>query len=179
MSYDLVLSCVLADPLLSQLEHKAYALATIKHECADTWLPITERGTADYLSKYDRMPVARWLSNTEPGDGERFKGRGYVQITGRGLYKRFSTVTGVDLVANPELAEVHEHAYKILSVGMSSGLFTGKRLSDYINNVHSDYINARRIINGIDKAALIAGYARDFEAELRRAAGYPAQATSS
>lgn len=170
MSYELVKATVLADDRLPMLEHKAYALATVKHECANTWEPIAERGSAAYLRRYEVPPVSHWLGNTEPGDGVRFKGRGYVQITGRALYAKFSKLLGLDLVAQPELAETHEHAYRILSIGMPEGRFTGKKLTDYIQPGSIDYVNARRVINSLDKADIIAGYARDFEAELSKAA---------
>lgn len=45
----------------------------------------------------------RDLGNTQPGDGVRFKGRGYIQTTGRANYKRFSDFIGEDCVANPNL----------------------------------------------------------------------------
>jgi hypothetical protein len=54
-------------------------------------------------------------------------------------------------------------AYKIMSLGMYQGLFTGRKLSDYINDTKKDYVNARRIINGTDRAQMIADYATSFE----------------
>lgn len=45
------------------------------------------------------------LGNTEVGDGERFKGRGYIQLTGRANYDKYGKMLGVDLVNHPELAE--------------------------------------------------------------------------
>lgn len=60
-----------------------------------------------------------------------------------------------------------EHATNILLLGMKEGWFTGRKLSDYINQSKKDYLNARRIINGMDKASLIAGYAETFEKALR------------
>lgn len=65
----------------------------------------------------------------------------------------------VDLVNNPDLALNPQIAAEILVVGMEKGLFTGKKLSTYINNESNDFVNARRIINGVDRAQLIAGYA--------------------
>lgn len=56
-----------------------------------------------------------------------------------------------------------DNAYNIMLLGMTEGLFTGKKLIDYINDSSADYINARRVINGTDRAQLIAGYAQDFE----------------
>jgi hypothetical protein len=50
---------------------------------------------------------------------------------------------------------------------MTKGLFTGKKLNDYINNTKTDYVNARKIINGLDRANLIASYAKVFETALK------------
>jgi len=96
------------------------------------------------------------LGNTQPGDGVRFKGRGYVQITGRRNYTDWSQRLGIDLVGNPELAEQADIAAKILVQGMRDGTFTGKELSDYINGGNRDFVNARQIVNGLDKAQQIA-----------------------
>jgi hypothetical protein len=49
---------------------------------------------------------------------------------------------------------------------MAHGIYTGKKLSDYINADKCDFLNARRIVNGTDKAELIMGYAQRFFAEL-------------
>ncbi|MFD6860381.1 glycoside hydrolase family 19 protein [Rhodococcus sp. NPDC060090] len=51
------------------------------------------------------------LGNTQPGDGERYKGRGAIQITGRHNYEKLSQHTGVDFVANPELLAAPENAF--------------------------------------------------------------------
>ncbi|MFD3811180.1 glycoside hydrolase family 19 protein [Rhodococcus sp. NPDC058639] len=51
------------------------------------------------------------LGNTQPGDGERYKGRGAIQITGRHNYEKLSQHTGVDFVANPELLATKENAF--------------------------------------------------------------------
>jgi hypothetical protein len=71
------------------------------------------------------------------------------------------------LAGNPDLAMEPRIAYAAMSAGMLEGWFTGRKLSDYIRPGRVDYVNARRIINGTDKAAEIAGYARDFESSLR------------
>lgn len=152
-------------PPIASIPCMAYMLATVKHECADTWLPITERGTRAYFAKYDAgTPIGRRLGNTEPGDGYRFRGRGYVQITGRANYSRLSSVVSVDLVAAPDDALRASVAFRIMVAGMTTGLFTGKALADYIAaDGTADYRNMRRIVNGTDQAARIAGYARVFQ----------------
>jgi len=88
-----------------------------------------------------------------------FYGRGFVQLTWEYNYKKMGDFLGVDLVNNPDLALKPEYATKILVYGMMHGSFTGKKLSDYISPTHSDFYNARRIVNGLDKAQLINDYA--------------------
>ena len=73
-----------------------------------------------------------------------------------------SAVVGVDLVKNPDRALDLKNAIPIMFVGMVQGIFTGKRLADYFNKTTEDWVNARRIINGLDKANLIAGHAKKF-----------------
>ena len=162
-----------ADTALTDLRWAAYMLATVKHECADTWQPIVERGPRSYFDQYETgTPKGRRLGNTTPGDGYRFRGRGYVQITGRANYARLTRELGLGPDANleddPEQALRPAIAYGIMSLGMRKGLFTGKKLSDFISKAGGcDYKEARRIINGLDRAALIAGYATTLEAILR------------
>jgi len=66
------------------------------------------------------------------------------------------------LLEHPELALDTEISAKILVVGMTKGLFTGKKLADYFNSEKEDWINARRIVNGLDCANKIAGYSKQF-----------------
>lgn len=146
-------------------EVQAYLLATVKHETADTMQPITEYGGRKYFDKYDTGKLAKALGNTPEADGDGFKyrGRGYVQITGRANYAKAGDWLKIDLINNPDLALQPTIAAQILVRGCCNGWFTGKKLSDYLPG---DYVNARRVVNGTDKADLIAGYARGFEAAL-------------
>lgn len=170
-----LLSSIESDLNLIDIRHVAYMLATVKHECADTWQPITERGSRSYFDKYEPgMTIGKRLGNKFRGDGYLYRGRGYVQITGRANYKRMSdwlsmTPMGYDFVDFPELALKPDAAYFIMSEGMRLGGFTGKKLSDYINDDGCDYTQARRIINGLDRASLIASYAQSCEKVLRAA----------
>lgn len=161
-----------ADNQIQDIRWAAYMLATVKHECADTWRPITERGRKSYFDKYETgTKIGKRLGNTQPGDGWKYRGRGYVQITGRANYDRLSNILKLapeeNLVDNPDNALIPAVAYNIMSNGMRKGLFTGKKLADYLEGDKGDYKNARRIINGTDQWQLIKGYAETFEDILR------------
>jgi putative chitinase len=157
----------------------AYGLATAWLETAGTMHPIKEIGGETYFRRmYDiegaRPEKARELGNLTPGDGARFAGRGYPQLTGRNNYAKATAKLralgfDVDLVANPDDAMRPDVAAAIMVWGMREGWFTGKRLNDYINNspTRTQYVNARRIINGTDRAGDIADAAVVFERALR------------
>lgn len=133
------------------VQQASYVLSTVDHETAHTFQPIKEireRANSPRRANQDRY----WLSG--------FMGRGYVQITWKKNYAKFGIADEPDKALDPEMA------YSILSRGMKGGLFTGKAIGDYINDEETDYINARRVVNGTDKAALIAKRARNFEAIL-------------
>lgn len=135
-----------------QMEQCAYVLATTYHETARTMQPIEEYygATARYAPWY---------------------GRGYVMITWEDNYKRQQDKMGAysnELDKYKIPWQVHDDwnnalvpsTSAIITVaGMRDGDFTGKKLSDYINSSKVDFVNARRIVNGTDKAETIAGYA--------------------
>ncbi len=125
----------------------AYILATVWHETAKTMLPIEEYGKGKG-KKYEG----------------KYYGRGYVQLTWDYNYKKATekNTKGWDFVLHPELALQVEPAMWICFEGMKKGWFTGKKLSDYFNAEKTDPVNARRIINGIDKAELITDYYNKF-----------------
>lgn len=134
----------------------AYGLATAYHETAATMQPIAEYGKG------------RGRPYGKPGrnKGQVPYGRGYVQLTWDGNYERADKEIGAGgrLVEKYDLAMQPDIAADIMREGMEEGWFTGKKLADYLPG---DYVNARRIINGTDKAQTIAGYAVKFEAALK------------
>lgn len=143
----------------------AYMLATTWHETGFTFKPIKEYGSDAYLSKYDTGKLAKILGNTPEadGDGQLYAGRGYVQITGKSNYHKFSSIVGHDLVSEPNKALWPRVAARILVEGSIRGLFTGRGLKHFIRRgTVNEFIEARRVINGTDKANSIATYAVKF-----------------
>jgi predicted chitinase len=139
----------------------AYGLATAWHEAR--FISQIEKGGPGYLAKYDTGSLAKALGNTPQadGDGIKYAGRGLVQLTGTTNYRNAGKFIGQDLLKNPELALTPDNATKILVWGMETGAFTGKKLANYIGeqgNLES-FRQARRIINGMDRAGDISGYA--------------------
>jgi hypothetical protein len=168
-----VLNTIEADEEIKDLRWAAYMLATIKHECANTYQPIIERGPRTYFGKYETgTAIGRRLGNTHAGDGYLYRGRGYVQITGRANYQKMTAALGLtgdrDLVHHPDMALQPDIAGRIMCYGMCKGAFTGKKLGDYIGESGCDYRNARRIINALDQADKIKAYAEAFETILRK-----------
>lgn len=160
------------------ISHCAYALSTAWHETAHTMQPIREMGGNRYLTRMydingDRPAKARELGNTYPGDGVLFAGRGFVQLTGRSNYKKAAIKTGYPLEGNPDLAMRPDIAALIMRKGMEQGWFTGLTFDHFLpqhgNATAKQFFYARRIINGTDKAQMIADYAIAFQNALRGA----------
>lgn len=137
----------------------AYMLATTYHETARTMQPIEEYGKGAGRAYGKRVKMdGRPYTDTKA----IFYGRGFVQLTWYENYEKAGKAFDLPLLLSPELALNLKVATKILFAGMMKGWFTGKRLSDYFNDRVDDPVNARRIINGKDKAALIEGYYEKF-----------------
>lgn len=171
-----------SDKRMTDYRWLAYMLGTAYHETAATMQPIKEYGSTAYFTRnYDvmgrRPDVARRMGNTEPGDGPRYCGRGYDQLTWKINYLKGGQEIGLGtaLVENPDLAMEPGIAARLMFEGMTrrdieyedhtaSGkwTFTGRALEDYFNDTTEDWEGARRIINGTDHAAMIADTARDF-----------------
>lgn len=148
----------------------AYVLATAFHETGRAMRPVREIGRG----------TGRPYGAPDPRTGRVYDGRGYVQITWRSNYQRLGDRLGVDLVGDPDRALEPKIAAAILVVGMKEGLFSGRRLADAFTTGKTDWIGARRIVNGRDRAAAVAAYARAFHAALTAAqARAPAAAASS
>jgi hypothetical protein len=130
----------------------AYSLATAYHETARTMQPVAEFG---------RGAGRPYGQPAGPYD-QIYYGRGYVQLTWLANYEKAGDLIGDDLVGNPDLALRPDIAAEIMVRGMTGGWFTGRKLSDYFSGPRSDWIDARQIINGVDRAALVAGYALHF-----------------
>lgn len=146
--------------------HKlAYILATTWHETAATMQPIAEYGKGKgrkygVPGKYGQVPY----------------GRGYVQLTWDFNYEKADKELDLKgaLLKDFDLAMDPQYAVQILFKGMEDGWFTGKGLDDYIDDIDEsdeedlkEFLNARRVINGIDKQYLIGQYAIRFEKALR------------
>jgi len=128
----------------------AYILATAHHETDKTMQPIEEYGRG----------VGHPYGKPDPLTRQTYFGRGFVQITWKFNYEVMGKRLGIDLVTRPELALDLKIAVEILFTGMMDGTFTGVGLGNYFRANKEDWINARRIVNGLDKAALIAGYGK-------------------
>ncbi len=155
----------------------AYILATAYHETARRMQPVRETlaaSDAEAIAILDRAYRTGRLGSVKSpywrrdAAGRSWLGRGFVQLTHRRNYAALSTLTGVDLVVDPARAMEMETAVTILVEGMAAGSFTGRRLADDISEGRCDFVNARRIINGTDRAALVAAYAKAFAAALKR-----------
>lgn len=138
----------------------AYSLATTFHETARTMQPIAEFGRGK----------GRAYGKPAGPFAQTYFGRGDVQLT---WYRNYALATtklrahgvidgSVDLAKTPDLAMRPDIAAGVLVFGMLEGWFSGRKLGDYFRGTRSDWVDARAIINGKDRAALIAGYGLHF-----------------
>lgn len=123
------------------------ALGTIRAE-SEGFLPISE-----FQSQFNTAPGGapfalyddpkKHLGNTQPGDGARFKGRGFVQLTGRANYEKYGQLIGVDLTTNADLANAPEVAALLLAQFLASH---APALREAL--VNGRYADARKLVNG-------------------------------
>lgn len=136
----------------------SYIIATAYHE--SRFRPIKEiRG----------VPGSSLYAKQEKYWHTGYFGRGFVQLTWKANYEKMSKRLKLPaLVTNPDLALDASIAARIMIVGMYEGLFSGKKLSDYINDTKIDFFSARRIVNVLDRATEIATYAESIQKEYTR-----------
>jgi len=154
---------------LTDLRWLAYILATAYHETAKTMQPIAEYGKGkghDYgkMLKMGGGPGKRIAYFTP---NHIYYGRGLTQNTWYETYQRLTKAAATqgkkwDFLNNPDLLLQMEPSIWATFYAMQVGLYTGKKLSDYFNEQKEDWINARKIINGLDCAKMIADYGNEF-----------------
>ena len=167
---------------------RAYLLATAYHETGRTMQPNVENLNYTTAARIRQVWPTRFPNNASAqpfvrnpkalankvyngrmgnrngtDDGWNYRGRGLVHITGRENYQRGGPHVGVDLVRDPDAALREDLAAICLVRGCVEGWYTGAGLGRYLPG---DYVNARRVVNGTDRAEQIAGYARAFESAL-------------
>lgn len=163
---------------ITDLRWVAYMLATAFHETAATMLPIAEYGKGKKYDYGKRLKMGKrvrgkWIREPYTDYNWLYYGRGYVQLTWYENYYKMGKLLKIDLLGNPDLAMRPDIAAKIMIEGMTRGAskfgdFTGGCLEQYFNVTTTDWINARKIINGLDKAELIASYAQHFFKALKQ-----------
>jgi len=139
------------------LDQAAYVLATAWWETAHTMKPVKEAYWVRNASTWRKKNLRYWP----------WYGRGYVQLTWEDNYIKAGRELGLDLTTDPDSVMEPWVSAKILVLGSREGWFTGKGLGDYINAQGTDYMNARRIINGTDKMREIREVARAYQEELQ------------
>lgn len=133
----------------------AYIMATVKHETNNTYYPVEE---AYYIRPDSRREAYQTGLRYAP-----YHGRGLVQITWDTNYKKYQAILNNNMFHDPDEALDPPTSLFILIHGMITGTFTDLRLTDFINKHECDYKQARRVVNSMDKADLIAGYAQEWE----------------
>lgn len=147
---------------LNDKRYLAYIFATIWHEVGGTMQPIEEIGKGK-TRKYGKRV---WYSGKSYNDvSHLYYGRGLTQNTWRDIYEKLTKANTKkwDFVNKPDLLLKMEPSVWATFHAMLTGLYTGKKLSDYFGPHNESPTDARRIINGTDKADLIAGYYYEFK----------------
>lgn len=153
---------------LEDLRWLAYILATSYHETGRRMTPVRE-GFANTDAAARHIVRNHTYGHEDPTTHQVYYGRGDVQLTWRKNYDRMGNLLHIPLSTHPDLALQPAISAKILFEGMVGGLFTGKKLADYFNAQKTDWTNARRIVNALDRATLIKGYAIQFLSALLNA----------
>lgn len=153
--------------------HLAYVLATIYHETGGRMQPVREgfassdRAARRHVQTHYGHKGRDWYCWPAGPHGHVYYGRGDVQLTWYENYEKMGARLGLPLAKKPDLALKSSVSKKIAIVGMLEGRFTGHTLEDYFSDFEDDAEGARRIVNLMDRAALIAGYHDDFLRAIR------------
>lgn len=162
---------------LTNLWWLADMLATVLGECGRNMLPVREgfKETDAQSRAYVRGKGYKYAAIV---NGQAYYGRGLVQLTWEANYRSMAKILGIDLLGNPDLALQPEVAAQIMFEGMIRGTFTSKKLADFDFTTRTGRVQARRIINILDRADELADYCEAFHAALVAAhvAGAPAGA---
>ena len=109
---------------------------------SEEFLYTKELGGNAYFAKYDSgTPIGKRLGNTQPGDGAKYKGRGFIQVTGRSNYTQCGKDLGLDLVNNPQILEQMDKA--VLSAGWYWNLRNINAACDA-----DDIVRITKLVNG-------------------------------
>ncbi len=136
--------CPCCDQIITEMDSVSEnlmcgAMATIRIEVGKGFLPIMEIASGDaYEGRLD-------LGNSQKGDGRRFKGRGFIQLTGRANYDHYGKVLGIDLVNNPDLALDVNVSAKILAQ-----YFKERKVDQACAS--GDWLSVRKLVNGVNRA---------------------------
>jgi putative chitinase len=154
------------DESVTDLRHVAYVLASVFHETGTRMQPVREtfaKSDAGAVAALEKAWRAGKLGQVrEPYWRAGWFGRGDIQITHQENYRKLGAAIGVNLVDHPALALDPAISARIAVIGMRDGLFAKAKLADFFQAGFSDAVSARRIVNGKDKARLIAGYYKAF-----------------
>jgi predicted chitinase len=160
---------------ITNLDALAYVFATAHHETGERLQPVREgfatsnAGARQAVTNLFRRGVISWDYGKPNAAGLSFYGRGLAQITHEPNYKKCGKFLGFALEKNPDRALEPAVAVEILFQGMIRGTFTTRKLSTYFGPRTADFIGARAIINGIDRAKQIADIAEQYRAAFRPA----------
>jgi hypothetical protein len=152
----------------------AYVLATVLRETGRNMKPVRETFATSDAQARTRLKKKAYAKSTPP-HGHAYYGRGYVQLTWKANYQKQENKLGVPLVKHPDKALETGVAIVVLVEGMLAGDYNGKGhgLGYYVNDTKTDFVQARRTVNGLDHADEIAANANKFldAIEFARAAG--------
>ncbi len=164
-----------ADMPNSDDRYLAYMLGTAHHETGRTMQPVRETFASSDVQAIARLNAAfksgklTWVKHPywmPDVNGKSWLGRGLVQITHQANYQKLQTLTGIDITTDPNQAMVLSTAVAIMFQGMLTGAFTGKKLQDFFDGPKEKWREARSIINGLERADLVASYARQYYASI-------------